>query len=98
MSGSVDEIKAGTLVKALAGRDKGSYFVAVGASGGFVDIADGRRRKVEKPKRKNVKHISPVEGQIYSGELTNRKLRRLISEYLTHARLPKADDLDGEVL
>ena len=79
------EVYPGTPVLATAGRDKGSLFVAVGSSGGFVMIADGRKRKLERPKRKNPKHISPVGEPVDVGELTNKKLRRLIHQYLTHA-------------
>lgn len=38
---SVVDILIGSVVLANAGRDKGRYFVAVAASGGFVYIADG---------------------------------------------------------
>ena len=51
---SVVDIPIGSVVLANAGRDKGRYFVAVAASGGFVYIADGKERKLEKPKRKNI--------------------------------------------
>ena len=71
---SVVDIPIGSVVLANAGRDKGRYFVAVAASGGFVYIADGKERKLEKPKRKNIKHISPAGVNISTDELTNRKL------------------------
>lgn len=86
-------IPIGSLVKATAGRDKDSYFVAVGEDGGFVYIADGRERKLEKPKRKNPKHISPVGYVTEVGGLTNRKIRRLINEYLTHTDLQQTKNL-----
>ncbi len=93
MSVSGADIKVGTLVRAQAGRDKGSYLVAVGVHDGFVELADGRRRKAEKPKRKNIKHISPVDAPVYSGELTNKKLRQLINGYMTQTRLKQTQDL-----
>jgi ribosomal protein L14E/L6E/L27E len=86
-------IQIGSPVIALAGRDKGSLFVAVGISGGFVYIADGRKRKLEKPKRKNVKHISPVGTPIEVGGLTNKSIRRLINEYMTHTDLQQTKNL-----
>ena len=73
----------GSIVKAVAGRDKDSYFVAVGIHDGFVEIADGKERKLEKPKRKNIKHISPENVIIDTKELTNKKLRKLICEFKT---------------
>ena len=80
---SVVDIKKGFLVCVTAGRDKGNLFVAADAHDGFVYIADGRKRKLEKPKRKNPKHISPVGECIDTENLTNKKLRRLINEYKT---------------
>ena len=93
MSEGFANISAVSLVWATAGRDKGSLFVAVRAGGGFVEIADGRGRKVEKPKRKNIKHISPAGCPVYTGELTNKKIRRLLNEYLTHASIQQTADL-----
>ncbi len=77
------DIKVGSVVKSCAGRDKNSYFVAVGISGGFVEIANGKERKLEKPKRKNIKHISPTNAFISTEALTNRKLRKVLNELST---------------
>lgn len=78
-------ITQGSVVMACAGRDKNSYFVAMELHDGFVLIADGKARKLEKPKRKNIKHISPTNTVIELNGLTNKKLRRLLSDYLTHS-------------
>ena len=42
-------IKEGSIVKAKAGRDKDDLFVVVGIDGSYAYIANGKRRKVEKP-------------------------------------------------
>lgn len=78
---SVVKISPGTLVLALAGRDKGSVFVAVESHDGWVFIADGKSRKLGKPKRKNLRHISPVNAKIELSGLTDKKLRSLLREY-----------------
>ena len=83
-------IPKGSVVKSLAGRDQGVYYVAVEAEDRFVFIADGRERKLEKPKRKNVKHISPVGKRIEIVGLTNKKLKRLLSELSTQSPESKA--------
>lgn len=83
-------IPKGSVVKSLAGRDQGGYYVAVEAEDRFVFIADGKERKLEKPKRKNVKHISPVGKEIDIAGLTNKKLKRLISELSTQGPESKA--------
>jgi len=83
-------IPKGSVVKSLAGRDQGGYYVAVEAEDRFVFIADGKERKLEKPKRKNVKHISPVGKRIEIAGLTNKKLKRLLSELSTQSPESKA--------
>ncbi len=88
------EVVKGSLVKACAGRDKDSLFVAVGISGGFVFICDGKSRPLERPKRKNPKHISPVHDVIIQTDgLTNKKLRRLIGQYSTQTDSQQTESL-----
>ena len=81
------DIKIGTVVRALAGREKDRYYVAVDVSGGFVYLADGKERKLSAPKKKNIKHISPVNDHIDTDGLTDRKLRQVLRQktasYLT---------------
>lgn len=91
-------IQVGSVVKACAGRENDRLFVAVAVHDSFVLIADGKERKLEKPKRKNIKHISPTLLQIDTSELTNKKLRKLINEFSTQSS-NQADrqPLDGEV-
>lgn len=75
----------GSVVKSTAGRDQGRYFVAVAAEDRFVFIADGKERKLENPKRKNVKHISPTDHRIDITGMTNKKLKKLLSELQTQS-------------
>ncbi len=79
----------GSVVKALAGRDKGCYFVAVAADDRCVYIADGKSRKISAPKRKNVKHISPTDSRVDITGMTDKQLRRYLAAFLT--RNPEAD-------
>ena len=74
-------IRVGSVVRALAGREKGRCFVAAAADGGFVYLADGKERKLSKPKKKSIKHISPVGAVIDTEGLTDRKLRGLLRGY-----------------
>ena len=51
----------GQLVRSLAGRDKGRFYLVLADSeDGFVWLADGRKRPAGEPKRKNVRHLQPV--------------------------------------
>lgn len=48
----------GTVVRSQAGRDKGEFFVIIAAEDDeYLRLADGKKRKVEKPKKKKRKHI-----------------------------------------
>lgn len=72
----------GTIVKACAGRDGGGYFVVVNCDDlGFIYIADGKTRKFEKPKKKNVKHLQFTKTVIDLNEYSNKKLQRFLKEY-----------------
>jgi len=72
-------VLSGCVVKSLAGHDKNTYAVVLRAEGSNVYLADGKRRKLEYPKRKNVKHVSATAVIISTEELTNKKLRKLLS-------------------
>lgn len=73
----------GSVVRALAGRDQDRFFVAEAVEDRFVYIADGKERKLEKPKRKNVKHISPTGSVIDMTDMTDKKLRKILAAFLT---------------
>ena len=73
-----DEL-TGRLVFSKSGRDKGTAYILVGISRqGFFLLADGKLRKIEKPKLKNPKHV----------QLTNRS-DQMICEQLKHGRNPE---------
>ena len=74
-------IVKGSIVRATAGRDKGGFFVVLGVQGSFALIADGKRRKVQHPKRKNICHLAPTN-TVYSGSIeTNPKIRKAINDF-----------------
>lgn len=51
-------LEPGQLVESTAGRDRGSTFLVLGLDAdGFVWVVDGERRPVERPKKKNRKHL-----------------------------------------
>ena len=57
---SIEDIKIGSVVMSTQGRDKRMYFVVVKVDGkkGYVFLSDGGMRKLNAPKRKNIKHVS----------------------------------------
>lgn len=84
------DIAKSHIVVALAGRDKGKLFFVLDADGDYVLLADGKGRKLEKPKRKKRKHIQFVSesdsyaaGKIRSGgKVLNSEIRKALAEFL----------------
>lgn len=71
--------RTGMIVKSDAGRDQEQFYVIVAAEEGFAYIADGKRRKLEKPKRKNVRHLKRTHWTVLLSEVdTNPKLYRML--------------------
>ncbi len=53
------EVSVGQIVKSKAGRDKDRTFVIIGiVDQQYVLVADGDLRKVDKPKKKKVRHLA----------------------------------------
>ena len=70
----------GRPVLSLAGHDKGTLLCVVATEGEMLLLADGRRRKVQTPKRKQLKHIVFIEAAAHSGPLTNKAIRAYLRE------------------
>lgn len=68
------KINVGSVVKANAGRDGGGLFLVVATDEKYCFIADGKSRKLAKPKR-NVKHLSPTDSMIDINDITDKQLR-----------------------
>lgn len=68
-----------SVVKSVAGRDKGLLLVVVGKCDGNVLLADGKARPLIRPKLKNIKHIEAT-GQFLNEEDLNsdKSLRRAL--------------------
>ena len=72
----------GSVVRAGAGRDKDGFFAVTAFDDKYCFIADGKSRKLAKPKRKNLKHISLTDSVIENiNDITDKKLRTLLKEY-----------------
>ena len=83
----------GWIVRSDAGRDKGEVFCVVGVDGERLLLADGKRRKADRPKAKKPGHVTvlsdhqsrfdhPTIEKLRQGEpLTNKELRRTIAAF-----------------
>lgn len=74
------QMQVGMVVCATAGKEKDNFYVVTKIDGNAVYLADGKHRKLQKPKRKNVKHIR-LTGEIWELEgMTDKALRRRLKE------------------
>jgi len=73
------DLVLGQVVKSKAGRDKGNVFIVVDVlSKDYVLIADGEIRKIERPKKKKVKHLikyNAIEYEIRDKLLEGKKVQ-----------------------
>lgn len=75
-------LKIGTVVFATCGRDKCKYFVVLKVEDDFVYIVDGKNRTIDKPKRKNTKHIKLTKTVFdLNNNVTDKKIKKFLTEY-----------------
>lgn len=75
------KVQKGSIVKAQAGRDDGGYFVVTDVQESICFIADGKSRKLDSPKKKNIKHIRFTNSMIDLNDITDKKLRTLLRAF-----------------
>jgi len=85
------EVFAGDIVFSKAGRDKEQPFVVLKViDAQYVFLADGRTRRVDKPKKKKLKHllksghVAPAVKEKLEADMkvTNPDLKRALAEFL----------------
>jgi large subunit ribosomal protein L14e len=107
MSDSDSSPRIGQFVSITQGRDLGQYAIIIRSlDERFVLIADGDKRKYDRPKKKNINHlelfdnVSPeVQNSISeSGRVTNGKLRYAMTKFVNEqvTDLEKGELVDGE--
>lgn len=76
------EIQRGQVVRSICGRDKGSFLTVVGTDGPCLLVADGKRRPLERPKKKKHFHVA-VTNTVLEGEAlqTNRQIRTALRPF-----------------
>lgn len=74
-------LQQGQVVYSAAGHDKDSFYVVVQVEAdGSCRIADGRRRSLAAPKRKNPKHLRPTRSVIQLAQIgSDKALRRALA-------------------
>lgn len=80
----------GQIVESVRGRDQGTFAVVIGyLDQRFLLLADGHRRRVEQPKKKNVAHVRAtsyyadevVQADTQQSKVTNAKLRHALRQF-----------------
>lgn len=76
------EFQRGLVVRSLSGHDKGGFFVILECDSKFAVICDGKRRKLEKSKKKNLIHLAVTNTVADEGSMqTNRGIRKFLSAF-----------------
>lgn len=72
----------GRIVCSRAGRDKGNFMVVVSVDNGCPLVCDGKERPLERPKKKNIKHLGVTNSVLLEEQYkNNRAIRRALNEY-----------------
>ena len=75
------ELKKGLIVKSLKGHDKGDLLMIADFDEKRVLLSDGKHRKLNKLKAKNLKHIESTGLQVDLNTVdTDRKLRKTLNK------------------
>ena len=83
------ELSAGEIVYSLAGRDKGKIFIVLEVlNENYAYVANGDLRKVQKPKKKKIKHLKKtnitaelIKTKLSQNvEVTNTDVKRILAE------------------
>ena len=72
-------MEKGTVVKSLAGRDKGKLLAVMRDCEGSVLVCDGKERPIDRPKSKNIRHIECVGLSVTENDMgSDRALRKAL--------------------
>lgn len=74
----MSELNIGSVVKAAAGKESGGYYAVTGFTESHALIADGRKRRLDSPKRKNPKHLILSHERLDMEGMTDKKLRNVL--------------------
>jgi ribosomal protein L14E/L6E/L27E len=83
------EIIEGSIVRSIAGRDKGDLFIVLSREGSYAYLVNGELRKVDRPKKKKLKHLQGthsvsefIKNKLETaGKVTNSEVRKALAEY-----------------
>lgn len=71
-------LEAGTLVKSVAGHDKGGCFFIIREEDEYIYLVDGKYRCLENPKKKKKKHVEALLWEKHNINVTDEEIKRFI--------------------
>ena len=72
----------GQIVCSKSGRDKGYFMVVVNKDDNYLYVCDGKERPLERPKRKNAKHLSLTNTVLEEDSFkTNKSLKKALAVF-----------------
>ena len=76
------EYVKGLVVRSRAGHDKGDFLAVLEVQDGWALTVDGKRRPLERPKRKKQIHLAVTDTVLGEEQMeTNRKLRNALRPF-----------------
>ena len=84
------QCQPGMIVRATAGRDAGRYFLVTALDGAELLLADGKRRTLASPKRKNPAHVQKTNRTLSPEGLTDRALRTALRDLNEQVSQPQS--------
>lgn len=87
-------LQAGDIVIATAGKEKNQFFVVKSLDAKFCYLVDGDRLKLQKPKKKSLKHVQKAAKDVFdTAELqseredVNSHLRKFLKEKICQRKM-----------
>lgn len=82
------DMETGQIVASRTGRDVTRWYVVLGSEGGRILLADGERRTLAAPKRKNPRHLAPTRtvlgAEQIKDDITIRKVLKAFADERQH--------------
>ncbi|MCQ2462203.1 MAG: KOW domain-containing RNA-binding protein [Clostridia bacterium] len=74
------QFEIGQVVRSKAGHDRDEYLLVTGFDGQFVLLCDGRQRPLDRPKRKNPRHLAATNIKLKAqATQTDRSVRKALT-------------------
>ncbi|GAV24666.1 hypothetical protein ciss_05990 [Carboxydothermus islandicus] len=88
----LDKLRPGQVVLSTAGRDCGNFYIIYRIiNDRYVEVVDGQHRRIENPKKKNVRHLKFLNYRFPDdGKLSNPEIRKFLKSFAE-----KGGELDG---